>query len=237
MKDVGETIKTFKGAKRRFKEKVIGDVITIDDYAHHPTEVRVTLEAVRQKYPNKELVAVFLENTYSRTKMLYKDFADALNIADKAYVTDIFSDRESIEDYKDVSPMLIVDRLNNGEHLKIGSVENLIDINYTECINPLLKHKNAVIVFMGCKEVYDIKEKLEKVLGEYMTVLDGEKIKLEKFEELKREISKLDRKPGIVVIQVGDDENSNIYVKSKEKAALELGCNFEHIKYGKDVVK
>jgi len=166
MKDVGETIKTFKGAKRRFKEKVIGDVITIDDYAHHPTEVRVTLEAVRQKYPNKELVAVFLENTYSRTKMLYKDFADALNIADKAYVTDIFSDRESIEDYKDVSPMLIVDRLNNGEHLKIGSVENLIDINYTECINPLLKHKNAVIVFMGCKEVYDIKEKLEKVLGE-----------------------------------------------------------------------
>jgi len=70
-----------------------------------------------------------------------------------------------------------------------------------------------------------------------MTVLDGEKIKLEKFEELKREISKLDRKPGIVVIQVGDDENSNIYVKSKEKAALELGCNFEHIKYGKDVVE
>ena len=62
--------------------------------------------------------------------------------------------------------MLIVDRLNNGEHLKIGSIDNLININYTECINPLLKHKNSVIVFMGCKEVYDLKEKLESVIGE-----------------------------------------------------------------------
>ena len=108
MKDVHDTIKTFKGAKRRFKEKVIGNVITIDDYAHHPTEIKVTLEAIRQKYPNKELVAVFLENTFSRTAKLYKDFANALNLADIAYVTDIFSDREKQEEFPDVSPMLIV---------------------------------------------------------------------------------------------------------------------------------
>lgn len=166
MNDVHDAIKSFKGAKRRFREKEIGNVITIDDYAHHPTEIKVTLEAVRQKYPNKELVAVFLENTYSRTQMLYKDFANALNVADKAYVTDIFSDRETKEEYPGVSPMLIVDRLNNGEHLKIGSIDNLINIDNTECIEPLLRHKDAVIVFMGCKEVYDLKEKLEKRLGE-----------------------------------------------------------------------
>ena len=62
--------------------------------------------------------------------------------------------------------MLIVNRLKNGEHLKVGSIENLIDINDTKCIEPLLKHDNAVIVFMGCKEVYDLKEKLEKRLLE-----------------------------------------------------------------------
>ncbi len=164
IKEVHESIKTFKGAKRRFKENKIGNIITIDDYAHHPTEIKVTLEAIRQKYPDKELVAVFLENTFSRTKQFYKEYADALNIADKAYVTDIFSDRETQEEYPTITPMLIVDRLKNGEHLKIGNIERLIDINDIECINPLLRHKDAVIVFMGCKEVYDLKEKLEKVL-------------------------------------------------------------------------
>lgn len=165
IEEVHDSIKTFKGAKRRFKENFIGDVVTIDDYAHHPTEVKVTLEAVRQKYPNKELVAVFLENTFSRTKSLHKDFADALNVADKAYVTDIFSDREKQDEYPDVSPMLVVNLLKNGEYLKIGTVDRLVNINDTECIEPLLKHKNAVIVFMGCKEVYDLKEKLEKRLS------------------------------------------------------------------------
>lgn len=62
--------------------------------------------------------------------------------------------------------MLIVNEMKTGEYLKIGSVDTLIDINDTKCIEPLLKHKNAVIVFMGCKEVYDIKEKLEKRLKE-----------------------------------------------------------------------
>ena len=166
IESVTAAIKSFKGARRRFSEKKIGDVITIDDYAHHPTEIRVTLEAVRQKYKDREIIAVFLENTFSRTQQFYKEYAESLNIADKAYVTDIFSDRETNDEYPGVSPMLIVDRLNNGEHLKIGSIDNLININYTECINPLLKHKNSVIVFMGCKEVYDLKEKLEKVIGE-----------------------------------------------------------------------
>ena len=164
MDEVNDSIKSFKGAKRRFKENVIGSVITIDDYAHHPTEIKVTLEAVRQKYKDKELVAVFLENTFSRTERFYKEYADALNVADKAYVTDIFSDRETQEEYPGVSPMLIVDRLKNGEHLKVGSIKSLIDINDTKCIEPLLSHKDSVIVFMGCKEVYDLKEKLEKVL-------------------------------------------------------------------------
>ncbi|MDD4282789.1 MAG: Mur ligase family protein, partial [Bacilli bacterium] len=57
-KDVFKYLKTFQGARRRFKEKVIGDIVTIDDYAHHPTEVKVTIKGARQKYPNKEIVAI-----------------------------------------------------------------------------------------------------------------------------------------------------------------------------------
>lgn len=68
-----------------------------------------------------------------------------------------------------------------------------------------------------------------------MQILDGKKIKQEKIEELKKEISTLKRKPGLAVIQVGDNPASNVYVSNKEKTGLELGCNFEHIKFPEDV--
>ena len=64
-----------------------------------------------------------------------------------------------------------------------------------------------------------------------MILLDGKRIKEEKFDELKKEISLLKRKPGIAVIQVGNDSASNVYVKSKEKFGKELGCIFNHIKF------
>ena len=64
-----------------------------------------------------------------------------------------------------------------------------------------------------------------------MTILDGKKIKQEKVEELKEEINNLKRKPGIVVIQVGEDPASSVYVRNKEKTALDLGCNFLHVKF------
>ena len=70
----------------------------IDDYAHHPTEVKVTLEAVRQKYPNRRIAVVFKPNTYSRTKDFTQEFIDALNVADKAYVTEIDCNRERQEE-------------------------------------------------------------------------------------------------------------------------------------------
>lgn len=149
---VKEQIHTFKGAKRRFQETFIGDVVTVDDYAHHPTEVAATIKAARQKYPNKEVVAIFKPNTYSRTKELYKDFISALNLADIAYVTDITCDRELPSEFPGVTSDLIIDGLNNGEH--IGD----------ETIEKLLKHNNAVLLFMSCKDIYTMKGNFEKLL-------------------------------------------------------------------------
>jgi UDP-N-acetylmuramate--alanine ligase len=86
MEDIKEGLLTFKGAKRRFAEKDFGDVSVIDDYAHHPTEMRATIQAARQKFPDKELVVVFQPHTFSRTKKYQKDFEEILRDVDKAYV-------------------------------------------------------------------------------------------------------------------------------------------------------
>lgn len=143
---------TFKNAKRRFKEKTFGSVVTIDDYAHHPTEIKVTIESARQKYPNKEIVAVFLPNTYSRTKALMSDFISALKTADKAYVMDIHSDRERKEDYPEVSSDEIIKNVPNAEKISLDTVDKL------------LKHKNAAICFMSCTNIYELLDKYEALL-------------------------------------------------------------------------
>ncbi len=143
---------TFKNAKRRFKEKKFGSVVTIDDYAHHPTEIRVTIESARQKYPNKEIVAVFLPNTYSRTKALMNDFISALKTADKAYVMDIHCDRERKEDYPGVSSDEIIKNVPNAEKISLDTVDKL------------LKHKNAAICFMSCTNIYELLDKYEALL-------------------------------------------------------------------------
>lgn len=143
---------TFKNAKRRFKEKKFGSVVTIDDYAHHPTEIRVTIESARQKYPNKEIVAVFLPNTYSRTKALMNDFISALKTADKAYVMDIHCDRERKEDYPGVSSDEIIKNVPNAEKISLDTVDKL------------LKHKNAAICFMSCTNIYELLDKYEAIL-------------------------------------------------------------------------
>ena len=150
-KEVAKYLKTFEGAKRRFKENVIGDIITIDDYAHHPTEVKVTIKGARQKYPDKEIVAILKTHTLSRTKEMAKEFAEALNLADKAYVMDVGVDREEIG-YDDVTCDVILDKLDNGEYMSLDLVDKL------------LQHKNAVMIFMSSKDIYVLQEKYEKLL-------------------------------------------------------------------------
>ena len=152
-KEVAKYLKTFQGTKRRFKEKVIDDIVTIDDYAHHPTEVKVTIKAARQKYPDKEIVAILKTHTLSRTKEMAQEFADALNLADKSYIMDIGVDREEIG-YDDVTYEVILEKLENGEYVNLDTADKL------------LKHKNAVLVFMSSKDIYVLEDKYEQLLKE-----------------------------------------------------------------------
>ena len=68
-----------------------------------------------------------------------------------------------------------------------------------------------------------------------MTIIDGKKIKEEILEELKEEVSKLDVKPTLVVIQVGNDDASNVYIRQKEKMANYIGYNYRHIKLAEEI--
>ncbi|MDD2377570.1 MAG: UDP-N-acetylmuramate--L-alanine ligase [Bacilli bacterium] len=152
-KDVQKNMKTFGGASRRFNELVIGDNVIIDDYAHHPSEVKVTIKAAKQKYPDKEIVAVFQPHTFSRTKQFSEDLTEVLNLADKSYILDVFPAREKQEDYPEVTKELILKDLENGEAID------------DDTSSKLFNHKNAVIIFMSPKEIYKIKSDLEEYLN------------------------------------------------------------------------
>jgi UDP-N-acetylmuramate--alanine ligase len=93
---VREGLAAFHGVERRFQ--VLGQprgVVVIDDYAHHPTEVEVTIEAARERYPDRRLVAVFQPHLYSRTEALWRAFGRTLSAADVVWVTDVYPAREA----------------------------------------------------------------------------------------------------------------------------------------------
>ena len=151
---IEKILKTFKNAKRRFAEQRVGESIIIDDYAHHPTEIKVTLEAVKQKYPNKRLVVIFVPNTYSRTRDFKDEFIEAFKIADKTYLTEIDCNREKPEDYPGISSSIILAGLDSGEIISESTIDKL------------LKEKDSVVCFMGCAYVDGLinayKEELQK---------------------------------------------------------------------------
>ena len=139
-----ELLKTFKNTSRRFVVSKIGETFVIDDYAHHPTEIKATLEGVKQKYPEKRIVAVFRPNTYSRTRDFKNEFVEALSVADKVFLTEIDSNREKQEDYPGVRSSIIVDSIPDAE---------LIDV---ESISKLGNELDSVICFMSCAHTEDL---------------------------------------------------------------------------------
>ncbi len=85
----------YQGAGRRFEVKgVAGGVTVVDDYAHHPTEIQATLQAARQRFPGRRIVAVFQPHTYTRTRDFMDDFANSLFSADRVIITEIYASRE-----------------------------------------------------------------------------------------------------------------------------------------------
>jgi UDP-N-acetylmuramate--alanine ligase len=106
--EAAPALTTFSGAGRRFEEhgRAAAGALVVDDYAHHPTEVRATLDAARTLRPRR-LVACFQPHLYSRTRMLARDFGRALALADLVVVLDVYPARERAEDFPGVSGRLV----------------------------------------------------------------------------------------------------------------------------------
>ncbi|UOO44076.1 UDP-N-acetylmuramate--L-alanine ligase [Enterococcus casseliflavus] len=152
MKEVAAEMLSFPGVKRRFSEKIVADMTIVDDYAHHPAEIKATIDGARQKYPDKEIIAVFQPHTFTRTIALMDEFAEALDLADHVYLCDIFgSARESRGDVK-------IEDLGN----KIQRGGTVIK---EENVSPLLDHRNAVVIFMGAGDVQKFETAYEKLLS------------------------------------------------------------------------
>lgn len=151
---VRQTLAKFAGTDRRFELKgTVGGVTVLDDYAHHPTEIRATLKAAAH-YPHKTLWCVFQPHTYSRTRAFLADFADALLLADKVVLADIYAARE-----KNTIGISSIDLLHELE--KRGK-ECYYFHTFDEIENFLLKNciNGDLLITMGAGDVVKIGENL-----------------------------------------------------------------------------
>jgi UDP-N-acetylmuramate--alanine ligase len=142
----------FLGVDRRFQ--ILGDysgAIIVDDYAHHPTEIRATLDAARSGYPNRRVVALFQPHLYSRTRDFAAEFASALRTADVAIVAPIFAAREKA--IEGVSARMIADAE--------GGIE-FLDRSNNEIYNEMRRRlePNDIFITMGAGDVHEIAEML-----------------------------------------------------------------------------
>jgi UDP-N-acetylmuramate--alanine ligase len=119
--DAAQTLSTYTGTERRFEVKgEINGITIIDDYAHHPTEIKVNLAAARARFDARPIWAVFQPHTYSRTKLLLTEFAAAFDNADHVIILDIFPARE--KDDGTISSADILARMHHSDAQHIGAI-------------------------------------------------------------------------------------------------------------------
>jgi UDP-N-acetylmuramate--alanine ligase len=154
---------TYHGTTRRFEIRGEVDGITvIDDYAHHPTEIRATLAAARARYPNQPIWAVWQPHTFSRTRALLADFAAAFNDADRVLVTEVYAARETSNNFSSAS---VVAAMQHPGVQFIASLENVASYLLSEL------HHGDVLLVLSAGDADQISTqvlaKLEERTGSY----------------------------------------------------------------------
>jgi UDP-N-acetylmuramate--alanine ligase len=154
---IAGALSRFGGTGRRFEYKgEIGGVTIIDDYAHHPTEIKATLTAA-QNYPHKKIWCVFQPHTYTRTKALLNEFAQALSLADHVILADIYAARE--KDNLGISSRTLRDKI-----VSLGHECNYFPTteSFSEIEKFLLQNctKGDLLITMGAGDVVKIGDEL-----------------------------------------------------------------------------
>ena len=143
----------FTGIDRRlmFKGEVDG-VVVLDDYAHHPTEIRASLKAIRERYEPGRIFCIFQPHQYSRTRFLLDDFAESFKLCDVAIVPEIYFVRDTLESKQQVNSQVLVDKLrsNGSEAVFIDSFAGICDYLKSNVV------AGDLVVTMGAGDVWKV---------------------------------------------------------------------------------
>jgi len=148
---IKKSIENFTGVRRRFDIKINSEKVYIDDYAHHPEELRAFITSVKEIYPDKKITGIFQPHLYSRTRDFDKDFAQSLDLLDETILLEIYPARE--KPIPGVTSNIILDKMKNNNKVLI-SKEKIIDT---------LKDRNIeVLLTMGAG---NIDKEVEKIIN------------------------------------------------------------------------
>lgn len=146
---LGPSLAGFRGVDRRLQQVASVDgIVVVDDYAHHPTEVRASIGAVRARYPGRPVVAVFQPHLYSRTAAFATAFAEALAAADEAFVLPIYPARE--EPIPGVRSEMIVEGASR------STIHTADSSSVSERVAAARGGPERVFLFMGAGDVTDL---------------------------------------------------------------------------------
>lgn len=157
---IQESLESFAGVQRRMQKKGEVDGITVvDDYGHHPTEIRATLSAIKQAWPEKRLVVLFQPHRYSRTKALFKDFQTCFHKADYLVMTDIYAASEEPVEGVTSETLLAATMLHGQKNTRyIGKVDRM-----AEQLLPILREGDLVLT-LGAGNIVKVGEELLTLL-------------------------------------------------------------------------
>jgi len=160
-KEITKILETFQGVHRRME--VISDlddkILIIDDYAHHPTEIEVTLSTLKSSWQNRRVIAIFQPHRYSRTKLLAEKFGKVFFDADCVIINDIYSANES--PISGISGETIFKEIKKSNHRQIKylpSKDNILSYLY-EIVQP-----DDIIITMGAGDIWTVGQELAKQL-------------------------------------------------------------------------
>lgn len=142
---IQESLSQYKPAERRFSEHKIGNSVVVDDYAHHPSEIKATINSARRKYADKEVIAIFQPHTYTRTAKFLNEFAESLETADKVFLCPIFA---SVREKEKIVGIEDLQKVTRGAQI-INSEEDFDKLNFD----------NSVFLFMGAGNINKLCQK------------------------------------------------------------------------------
>jgi UDP-N-acetylmuramate--alanine ligase len=155
---IREAVEAFRGVKRRFEYIVKNDeMVMVDDYAHHPEELRALLSGAKALFPDKKCTVIFQPHLYSRTNDFADGFAETLDLADEVILLPIYPARELL--MEGVSSDMIIDRMKNKTKMVLSK---------TELLDWIKNNKTELLITAGAGDIDTLVEPIKEIITAYV---------------------------------------------------------------------